>query len=102
MSESEVFPVPPPPDDDHRKRELDLREREVAAHEREMAAKEAEINKSPWLNPLVIGLLASALAELKLRRGRRCGENAWRPHSDSPPPCSLLRLVIAVAVERID
>ena len=61
MSESEVFPVPPPPDDDHRKRELDLREREVAAREREMAAKQAEINKSPWLNPLVIGLLVAVI-----------------------------------------
>jgi hypothetical protein len=61
MSESEVFPASPPPDDDHRKRELDLREREVAAREREIAAKEAEINKSPWLNPLVIGLFVAAL-----------------------------------------
>lgn len=59
MSESSAFPASPHPDDDHRKRELDLREREVAVREREVAAKEAETNKSPWLNPLVIGLLVA-------------------------------------------
>src|SRR5882762_3933039 len=61
MSESEVLPATPPPNDANRKRELDLREREVAAREREIAAKEAELNKSPWLNPLVIGLFVAAL-----------------------------------------
>jgi hypothetical protein len=61
MSESDVLPASPPPDDDHRKRELDLREREIAAREREIAAKEAEINRSPWLNPLVIGLLVAVI-----------------------------------------
>ncbi|MGH9734319.1 MAG: hypothetical protein ACRD8A_07000 [Candidatus Acidiferrales bacterium] len=60
MSESEVLPASSSTDDD-RKRELNLREREVAAREREITAKEAEINKSPWLNPLVIGLFAAAI-----------------------------------------
>ena len=61
MSESEMLPASPPPNDANRKRELDLREREVAAREREIAAKEAELNKSPWFNPLVIGLFVAAL-----------------------------------------
>jgi Pyruvate/2-oxoacid:ferredoxin oxidoreductase gamma subunit len=61
MSDPEVLPASPSPGDDHRKRELNLREREVAAYEREITAKEAEINKSPWLNPLVIGLLVAVI-----------------------------------------
>lgn len=61
MSESEVLPGSPPANDDSRKREMDLREREVAAREREIAAREAEINRSPWLNPLVIGLFVAAI-----------------------------------------
>jgi type II secretory pathway pseudopilin PulG len=61
MSESEMLPASPPPNDANRKRELDLREREVAAREREIAAKESEINRSPWLNPLVIGLLVAVI-----------------------------------------
>jgi hypothetical protein len=64
MSDPEVLTASPSPGDDHRKRELDLREREVAAYEREITAKEAEINKSPWLNPLVIGLLVAVIGLL--------------------------------------
>lgn len=44
-----------------RKRELDVKEREVAAHEREVAAKEADLKKSAWLRPTVIGLFVAAL-----------------------------------------
>jgi hypothetical protein len=44
-----------------RKRELDIKEREVAAHEREVAAKEADLKKSAWLSPTVIGLFVAAL-----------------------------------------
>lgn len=56
-----MLPASPPHDDDYRKREMDLRERELAAREREITAKETEINKSPWLNPLVIGLFVAAI-----------------------------------------
>jgi hypothetical protein len=68
MSDFEMLPASPPPNDDYRKREMDLREREIvvrereiAAREREIAAKEAEINRSLWLNPLVIGLLVAVI-----------------------------------------
>ncbi len=45
-------------------RELVLREREVAAREREVTAREAEIKRSPWLNPLVLGLFVAGLGLL--------------------------------------
>jgi hypothetical protein len=61
MSEPEVLPPSLPLDNADKKRELDLREREIAAREREVTAKESEINRSPWLNPLVIGLFAAAI-----------------------------------------
>jgi hypothetical protein len=62
MGESEILPSAPVPLNEHYiKRELDLREREVAAREREITAKEAEIKKSPWLNPLVIGVFVAAI-----------------------------------------
>jgi hypothetical protein len=61
MSEFETLPASPPPDDEYRKREMDLRERELAAREREISAKEAEIKKSAWLNPLVIALFVAAI-----------------------------------------
>jgi hypothetical protein len=42
-------------------RELDIYDREIAAREREVKAKEVELNKSRWLNPLVIALLVGAI-----------------------------------------
>ena len=61
MSDTRVVSVSSPADDAFRKRELDLRERELVAREREVTAKEAEIKKSPWTNPLVIGLFVAAI-----------------------------------------
>jgi len=42
-------------------RELDLKEREIAAKEREVAAKEMDLQRSRWINPMVLGLFAAAL-----------------------------------------
>lgn len=43
------------------RRELDLKEREVEAKESEVAAKEKELERSRWLNPTVIAILAGAI-----------------------------------------
>jgi hypothetical protein len=52
-----------PPSLDERKfvQEGELRRKEIALKEREVAAKEAELLRSRWLNPTVIGLFAATI-----------------------------------------
>jgi hypothetical protein len=44
--------------------ERDFRSRELLLREREVAAKEAELKRSKWSNPLIIGLLAAGIGLL--------------------------------------
>jgi hypothetical protein len=44
-----------------RQRELDLREREIVTKEREVSSKEKELERSRWLNPMVIGIFAASI-----------------------------------------
>src|ERR1700734_2309897 len=75
MNGNRMLPPSPPLDDDPTNNQLDLREREIAAREHEVAAKEAamaakeeevsakqaKLDKSTWINPLVIGLFVATL-----------------------------------------
>jgi hypothetical protein len=75
MNGNPMLPPSTPPDNDPTTNRLDLREREIAAREHEVAAKEAaiaareeevsakqaKIEKSAWINPLVIGLFVATL-----------------------------------------
>src|SRR5258705_9197315 len=45
-------------------RELSLREREQASKEAELQAKRREQPASPWSNPLVLAILAAAIAAI--------------------------------------
>jgi hypothetical protein len=41
--------------------EIALKQRELDLKEREIETKEAELRRSRWLNPMVIGLFATAI-----------------------------------------